>query len=39
MTRNAFRNSGNIRAMDTIFTAQVPKRNIGGPNDETVLLS
>ena len=27
MTRNAFRNFGNIGAIDIIFTAQVPKRN------------
>ena len=27
MTRNAFLNFGNIRAIDIIFTARVPKRN------------
>ena len=39
MTRNAFRNFGNIIAIDIIFTARVSKRNMGGPNDETVLLT
>ena len=39
MTRNAFLNFGNIRAIDIIFIARVPKRNMGGPNDETVLLT
>ena len=39
MTRNVFRNFGNIIAIDIIFTARVSKRNMGGPNDETVLLT
>ena len=39
MTRDEFRNFGNIIVIEIIFTARVSKRNMGGPNDDTVLLT